>query len=106
MARSVFLFHLKYAQTAYLLKVFGIYRYKLKIVSKSQDSRNQPRFFFKFFFFICSLVTNSCYKLLENPDVCKDKTARENIFNLVGIMVKRYNHGLGMIYIISISGTM
>ena len=42
-----------------------------------------------------SLVTNGCYKLLENADVCKDRACRDSIFQLLGIMVKKHNHGLG-----------
>lgn len=43
-----------------------------------------------------SMVTNLVYKLLENPIIVyvKAKETRTAIFNIVGVMVKRYNHGL------------
>ncbi|XP_061198116.1 condensin complex subunit 1-like [Saccostrea echinata] len=43
-----------------------------------------------------NMVTNLVYKLLENPAVVyvKAKETRTAIFNIVGVMVKRYNHGL------------
>ncbi|KAK3602734.1 hypothetical protein CHS0354_017179 [Potamilus streckersoni] len=45
-----------------------------------------------------SLVTNCCYKLLENPSIAyvASKEAREGIAHILGVMVKRYNHGLGV----------
>ena len=48
-----------------------------------------------FCFYIASLVTGCCYKLLENPSAIKNKTTKDLIFNLLGIMIKKYNHGLG-----------
>ncbi|KAL4220856.1 meiotic chromosome condensation [Mactra antiquata] len=44
-----------------------------------------------------SLVTNCCYKLLENPEITHvvSKDEREAICHILSIMVKRYNHGLG-----------
>ncbi|XP_048728818.2 condensin complex subunit 1-like isoform X3 [Ostrea edulis] len=43
-----------------------------------------------------NMVTNLVYKLLENPIIVyvKAKETRTAIFNIVGVMVKRYNHGL------------
>ncbi|XP_070560344.1 condensin complex subunit 1-like [Ptychodera flava] len=41
-----------------------------------------------------NLVANCCYKLLENPDVSRDKTTKEAIFRILGTLVKRYNHSL------------
>lgn len=43
-----------------------------------------------------SLVTNSCYKLLENPEITHavNKDLRDAICHILGVMVKRYNHGL------------
>ena len=59
----------------------------------------------KYLLINCSLVTNSCYKLLENADVCKDRACRDSIFQLLGIMVKKHNHGLGtLIFIIHVCG--
>ena len=40
-------------------------------------------------------MTGCCYKLLENPSAIKNKTTKDLIFNLLGIMIKKYNHGLG-----------
>ncbi|XP_071110071.1 condensin complex subunit 1-like [Haliotis cracherodii] len=42
-----------------------------------------------------SLVSNTCYKLLENPGISKAKDTRETISHILGCLVKRYNHGLG-----------
>lgn len=44
-----------------------------------------------------SLVTGSCYRLLENPNAVKTKGTRDYIFHLIGLMIKKYNHGLGEI---------
>ena len=41
-----------------------------------------------------SLVTCCCYKLLENPDVAKIRSTRDTVFQLLGVMVKKYNHAL------------
>ncbi|XP_033119867.1 condensin complex subunit 1-like isoform X2 [Anneissia japonica] len=41
-----------------------------------------------------NLIANCCYKLLENPVTCRNKTSRDAIFNLIGALVKRYNHTL------------
>ncbi|XP_078507673.1 condensin complex subunit 1 isoform X2 [Lissotriton helveticus] len=43
-----------------------------------------------------SLVTGSCYKILENPSVsqAKNKPTRDVVSHLLGVMVKRYNHML------------
>ncbi|XP_052287084.1 condensin complex subunit 1-like isoform X2 [Dreissena polymorpha] len=44
-----------------------------------------------------SLVTNCCYKLLENPEITHavNKDTKDAICHIIGVMVKRYNHGLG-----------
>lgn len=42
-----------------------------------------------------SLITGCCYKFLENPATVKNGTTKDLIFNLLGVMVKKYNHGLG-----------
>ncbi|KAI0222052.1 Condensin complex subunit 1 [Lamellibrachia satsuma] len=42
-----------------------------------------------------NLVTGSCYRLLENPNAVKTKGTRDYIFHLIGLMIKKYNHGLG-----------
>ncbi|XP_071944380.1 condensin complex subunit 1-like [Antedon mediterranea] len=41
-----------------------------------------------------NLVANCCYKLLENPLTCRNKPCKDAIFNLIGLLVKRYNHTL------------
>ncbi|XP_060583069.1 condensin complex subunit 1-like isoform X2 [Ruditapes philippinarum] len=43
-----------------------------------------------------SLVTNCCYKMLENPEITHavNKDFRDAICHIIGVMVKRYNHGL------------
>ena len=47
-------------------------------------------------FYPChSLITGCCYKFLENPTTVKNGTTKELIFNLLGVMVKKYNYGLG-----------
>uniref|UniRef100_UPI003D79A548 condensin complex subunit 1 n=1 Tax=Danio rerio TaxID=7955 RepID=UPI003D79A548 len=44
-----------------------------------------------------SCVTCCCYKLLENPTIShmKNKSTRDAIIHVLGIMVKKYNHMLG-----------
>lgn len=44
-----------------------------------------------------SLVTNCCYKLLENPEInhAVNKDTRTALCHVLGVMVKRYNHGFG-----------
>ena len=45
---------------------------------------------------ICfSLITGCCYKFLENPVSVKNGTTKDLVFNLMGVMVKKYNYGLG-----------
>lgn len=41
-----------------------------------------------------SLVSGSCYKMLENPEVMKNKFTKDNLVHVLAILVKRYNHGL------------
>ena len=55
--------------------------------------QNVNIFFFNFSFF--SLITGCCYKFLENPASIKNGTTKSLIFNLLGVMVKKYNYGLG-----------
>jgi len=43
-----------------------------------------------------NLITGCCYKFLENPATVKIGTTKELIFNLLGVMVKKYNYGLGV----------
>ncbi|XP_032230454.1 condensin complex subunit 1 [Nematostella vectensis] len=42
-----------------------------------------------------NLMTGCCYKLLENPAVIRNKTTKDVVINLLGIVVKKYNNGLG-----------
>ena len=35
--------------------------------------------------------------MLESPAVVKEKTTKEAIFNIIGALVQRYNHGIGML---------
>ncbi|XP_065194710.1 condensin complex subunit 1-like [Sycon ciliatum] len=42
-----------------------------------------------------NLVTECCYKLLENPASTKDKDVRDSIFHLLGIFIQNYSHALG-----------
>ncbi|KAK2183431.1 hypothetical protein NP493_312g03022 [Ridgeia piscesae] len=42
-----------------------------------------------------NLVTGSCYRLMENPNAVRNKGTRDSIFHLIGLMIKKYNHGLG-----------
>ena len=32
---------------------------------------------------------------LESPAITKDKTSRDVVFRLIGVLVQRYNHSLG-----------
>ena len=41
-------------------------------------------------------VANCCYKLLENPEVVKCKKTLEFIFHVLGVLIKRYSHCLGL----------
>ena len=45
-----------------------------------------------------SLITGCCYKFLENPATVKNGTTKDLVFNLMGVMVKEYNYGLGESY--------
>ena len=40
------------------------------------------------------MVTSCCYKLLECPVTVKDKDTRDAIFQVLGLMVKKYGHAL------------
>ena len=44
-----------------------------------------------------SLVTNCCYKMAENPEInhVVNKETKDALCHILGIMVKKYNHGLG-----------
>ncbi|XP_041377786.1 condensin complex subunit 1-like [Gigantopelta aegis] len=44
-----------------------------------------------------SLISNCCYKLLENPGIAKviQKDTRDSISHILGILIKKYNHALG-----------
>ncbi|PIK49362.1 putative condensin complex subunit 1 [Apostichopus japonicus] len=41
-----------------------------------------------------NLVSGSCYKMLETPEVMKNKVTKDNLVHVIAILVKRYNHGL------------
>ncbi|KAJ8021490.1 Condensin complex subunit 1 [Holothuria leucospilota] len=41
-----------------------------------------------------NLVSGSCYKMLENPEVMKNKVTKDNLVHVLAILVKRYNHAL------------
>lgn len=43
-----------------------------------------------------NLITGCCYKFLENPTTVKNGATKELIFHLLGVMVKKYNYGLGV----------
>ena len=43
-----------------------------------------------------SLMASCCYKLLENPAITRDRTVREKVFHLMGMLVKKYNQALSM----------
>lgn len=43
-----------------------------------------------------NLITGCCYKFLENPASVKNGTTKDLVFNLMGVMVKEYNYGLGV----------
>ncbi|XP_030754810.1 condensin complex subunit 1 [Sitophilus oryzae] len=40
-----------------------------------------------------SLIAEVCYGFLANPCVKNDKSVRENIFNIIGTLIKSYNYG-------------
>ncbi|XP_071502768.1 condensin complex subunit 1-like [Diadema antillarum] len=42
-----------------------------------------------------NLVSGCCYKLLENPSITRNHSAREVITQVLGLLFKRYNHVLG-----------
>jgi len=46
--------------------------------------------------FTYSLIADCCYKILEDPGIsaAKVKYMRETIFQVLGTLIKRYNHGL------------
>lgn len=41
-------------------------------------------------------MTRYAYLCLENPSVVKDKETRGVIFDLIGTLVHKFNHGLGV----------
>jgi condensin complex subunit 1 len=42
-------------------------------------------------------VTSCCYKLLESPTATKDKETRQLIFQVLGIAIQKYKHGIGAV---------
>lgn len=38
------------------------------------------------------MVAEPCYKCLEEP-IIKTKSVRETIFQILGVLIKKYNHG-------------
>ncbi|ESO89837.1 hypothetical protein LOTGIDRAFT_61640, partial [Lottia gigantea] len=42
-----------------------------------------------------NLVSNCCYRLLENPAIVRTKDIRDVISQLLGVLIKKYNHSLG-----------
>jgi hypothetical protein len=51
-----------------------------------------------FHFCICSLFTRPIYLFLESPVVTKDKSSRDAVFNLIGVLVQKYNHSIGLFF--------
>lgn len=45
------------------------------------------------------MCANCCYKALENPTIAhvKSKPLRETIFQIVGVLIKQYNHGINFV---------
>ena len=45
---------------------------------------------------IYSLIADTCYKTMEDPGIAgaKMKYSRETLFQVLGMLIKRYNHGL------------
>ncbi|XP_068224486.1 condensin complex subunit 1 [Palaemon carinicauda] len=43
-----------------------------------------------------NLIANCCYKILESPNMnqVKTKSTRDSVFQVIGSLVKRFNHGL------------
>ena len=41
-----------------------------------------------------SLVASCCYKMLESPSAMKEKAVKEELFQLLGLLVKKYNQTL------------
>ncbi|XP_042876759.1 condensin complex subunit 1-like [Penaeus japonicus] len=43
-----------------------------------------------------NLIANCCYKILESPtmNLARTKSTRDSIFQIVGTLVKKFNHGL------------
>jgi len=44
---------------------------------------------------LINLVSGVCYKFLENPQITRQKDDREAIIQILGQLIKRYNHQLG-----------
>lgn len=49
--------------------------------------------------FIFSMCANCCYKALEHPSIAhvKSKPLRETIFQVLGLLIKRYRHGISCV---------
>ena len=48
--------------------------------------------------FSLSLVASCCYKMLESPSAMKEKTVKEELFQLLGLLVKKYNQTLSELH--------
>lgn len=42
--------------------------------------------------FSCRMVAEPCYKALEEQ-IIKNKAVRETVFQILGVLIKKYNHG-------------
>nr|XP_045604996.1 condensin complex subunit 1-like [Procambarus clarkii] len=44
-----------------------------------------------------NLIANCCYKILESPsmNLARTKPTRDSIFQIIGTLIKKFNHGLG-----------
>ena len=43
---------------------------------------------------LCSLVASCCYKVMENPGAMKEKSLKEEMFHVLGLLVQKYNQML------------
>ena len=49
-------------------------------------------------FFFNSLFSAVCYKMMENPVVVRQKEDKDLVISILGQLIKRYKHQLGLFF--------
>ncbi len=45
---------------------------------------------------IDSMFARTAYAFIENPSINKEKSIRDDLFAMLGLLVKKYNHAVGI----------